>query len=150
VKRAAATATVFALACAPLATQLHAVPPVALTPAVQASYMLNCMGCHLPDGSGAAGKVPSLRETLVIFSASTAGRRYLVQVPGASRSPLSDLELAQVLSWMVRNLSARPVSRDFADFTAAEVARYRRAPLLDVRATRERLLQAAAARGRGN
>ena len=27
----------------------------ALTPRVQANYMLHCMGCHLADGSGATG-----------------------------------------------------------------------------------------------
>jgi hypothetical protein len=106
--------------------------------------MLNCMGCHLADGSGAAGKVPSVRDSLGILARSSAGRRYLVQVPGASQSPLSDLELAQLLSWMVRNLSAQPVPADFTDFTAAEVAGYRRFPLIDVRDTRARLLQAAA------
>src|SRR5438132_12490830 len=86
--------------------------PVVLTSAAQANYMLNCMGCHLPDGSGAAGKVPSVRESLVTLSSSAAGRRFLVQVPGASQSPLTDLELAQVLNWMVRNLSAPPVPAD--------------------------------------
>jgi len=119
---------------------------VALTPRVQANYMLHCMGCHLADGSGAIGKVPSVRDSLVILATSSAGRRYLVQVPGASRSQLSDLELAQVLSWMVRNLSAGPVPPRFTDFTAAEVARYRSSPLFEVRATRARLLQAFTAR----
>jgi hypothetical protein len=126
--------------------QLWAASQVVLTPPVEANYMLNCMGCHLPDGSGAAGKVPSVRESLVTLSTSSAGRRYLVQVPGASLSPLSDLELAQVLSWMVRNLSARTVPPDFRDFTAAEVAGYRRSPLVNVRETRARMLAAAAAR----
>ena len=135
--------SVFAAACSALAMQPLA-QPVVLTPTVQANYMLNCMGCHLADGSGAAGKVPSVRDSMVILSQSVAGRRYLVQVPGASQSPLSDLELAQVLSWMVRNLSTQTVPPDFMDFTAAEVAGYRRSPLVDVRDTRARLLQAAA------
>src|SRR2546429_9229170 len=101
--------------------------------------MLNCMGCHRPEGSGAAGKAPSVRESLVTLSSSAAGRRFLVQVPGASQSPLTDLELAQVLNWMVRNLSARAVPADFMDFTAAEVASYRRPPLVKVRETRPSL-----------
>jgi mono/diheme cytochrome c family protein len=108
--------------------------------------MLNCMGCHLADGSGASGKVPSMRESLVILSRSSAGRRYLAQVPGAAQSVLSDLELAQVLSWMVRNLSSTTVPRAFSDFTAAEVGAYRRSPLIEVRATRARLLQEGAGR----
>jgi len=143
--RGAVYAAVFAAACSALAMQPVA-QPVVLTPPVQANYMLNCMGCHLADGSGAAGKVPSVRDSLVILSRSSAGRRYLVQVPGASQSPLSDLELAQVLTWMVRNLSAQSVPPDFTDFTAAEVAGYRGSPLVDVRDTRARLLQAAADR----
>ena len=116
---------------------------VATTPAAQASYMLNCMGCHIADGSGAPGKVPSLRDSLVPLAMSAAGRRYLVRVPGVSQSPLSDEQIAQLLGWMVRNLSARPVPPGFADFTAAEVAGYRKSPLVNVRAMRARLLAAA-------
>ncbi len=107
--------------------------------------MLNCMGCHLPDGSGAKGKVPSLRESLALLSTSSPGRRYLVQVPGSSQSPLSNEELAQVLNWMVRNLSAQDAPRDFTDFTASEVASYRRRTLVNVRETRAQLLAGAGA-----
>ena len=142
-RRGAVCAAVLAAACAPGALQVAAAQAVVLTPPVQANYMLNCMGCHLADGSGAAGKVPSVRDSLVTLSGSSAGRRYLVQVPGASQSPLSDLELAQVLNWMARNLSARPVPSDFTDFTAAEVAAYRRFPLVNVRETRAQLLAPA-------
>jgi hypothetical protein len=146
VRRGVPCAAVLAVACSPVASQLWAVQPVVLTPPAQANYMLNCMGCHLADGSGAVGKVPSVRDSMVVLSRSSAGRRYLVQVPGASQSPLSDLELAQVLSWMVRNLSAQTVPPDFTDFTAAEVAGYRSSPLVNVRETRARLLAAAADR----
>src|SRR5438105_15186846 len=111
-----------------MAMPLWAEQPVVLTSAAQANYMLNCMGCHLPDGSGAAGKVPSVRDSLVTLSSSAAGRRFLVQVPGASQSPLTDLELAQVLNWMVRNISARAVPAVITYFTAAEDAIYRRTP----------------------
>ena len=113
--------------------------PPALTPKPQADYMLNCQGCHLPDGTGAAGKVPSLRTSLAPLVRSEAGRRYLVQVPGAAQSALADAELAQVLNWMVRSLSARPPPQ-FRAFTAQEVAAYRATPLVAVRATRARLL----------
>jgi hypothetical protein len=146
VKRAGLCLTVLVLCCAHGAARLWAAQPLRLTPPVQANYMLNCMGCHLADGSGAEGKVPSVRDSMAALSQSTAGRRYLVRVPGSAQSPLSDLELAQVLSWMVRNLSAPPVPSDFRDFTAAEIARYRRSPLVNVRATRARLLAAAADR----
>ena len=142
-KRAGLCLTVLVLCCAHGAARSWAAQPLRLTPPVQANYMLNCMGCHLPDGSGAAGKVPSVRESLLALSGSDAGRRYLVQVPGASQSPLSDLELAQVLTWMARNLSAQTVPPDFTDFTAAEVAAYRRSPLVNVRQTRARLVEAS-------
>jgi hypothetical protein len=112
----------------------------------QANYMLRCMGCHVADGSGSPGRVPSVRESLPVLSASAAGRAFLVQVPGAAQSPLSDLELAQVLNWMIRNLSDRPVSSDFRDFSAEEVARFRKTPLVDVRGTRAQLLAAPAGR----
>jgi hypothetical protein len=115
---------------------------VAFEPSV--NYMLQCMGCHTPDGSGAAGRVPSIRSTLLPFSAVTAGRQYLVQVPGASQSPLSNAELADLLNWMVENLSNEPRGVVFKRFTAAEVASYRRKTLVEVRATRERLLNATA------
>lgn len=112
----------------------------------QASYILHCSGCHVADGSGSAGRVPSVRDSLAALAASAAGRRFLVQVPGAAQSPLSDAELAQVLSWMVRSLSDRPVSPDFRDFSAEEVARYRKTPLTDVRGTRAQLLSPTADR----
>jgi hypothetical protein len=113
---------------------------VAYEPSV--NYQLQCMGCHTPDGSGAAGRVPSMRPTLLPFSAVAAGRQYLVQVPGASQSPLSDAELADLLNWMLENLSDGPRGFAFTHYTAAEVASYRRKPLVEVRATRERLLNA--------
>jgi mono/diheme cytochrome c family protein len=106
----------------------------------QSLYTLHCVGCHVADGTGARGKVPSVRDSLPSLSASLAGRRFLVQVPGAAQSPLSDLELAQVLSWMVRNLGAQPAAPGFRDFSAEEVALYRKTPLVDVAGTRARLL----------
>jgi len=113
---------------------------VAFEPSV--NYMLQCMGCHTPDGSGAAGRVPSIRSTLLPFSAVVAGRQFLVQVPGASQSTLSNAELAELINWMIENLSNGPRAVVFVRFTGAEVASYRRKPLVEVRATRERLLNA--------
>jgi hypothetical protein len=121
-----------------------AAPPAELTPVAQANYMLNCMGCHIADGSGAAGKVPSVRDSLVPLAVNPAGRRYLVQVPGSAQSRLSNLELAQVLNWMARNLSDQPLPGGFVEFTAPEVERYRKTPLVDVSAARARLLGATA------
>lgn len=106
----------------------------------QTNYMLHCMGCHTPDGSGEPGRVPSVKATLVPFALLPEGRRYIVQVPGAARSPLSDRDLAAVLNWMMHNLAAQG-RRTPALFTAAEVGRYRRTPLVEVRPMRARLLR---------
>jgi hypothetical protein len=116
------------------------------------------MGCHTPDGRGEPGHVPSVRNTLIPLAGTPAGRRFLVQVPGSAQSTLSDAELAEVLNWMVENLSAQPersggnpekrlrrdagqpAERQVAPFTAAEVARYRYKPLVAVAAERQRLI----------
>lgn len=124
------------------ALSIAAAPPCRAAPP-RIDYMLNCMGCHVADGSGAPGKVPSLRESLVPLASTAAGRRYLIEVPGSSQSPLSDAALARLLNWMVRNLSARPVPPDFVDFTAGEVARSRGTRLVNVAEARARLLGGA-------
>jgi hypothetical protein len=103
-------------------------------------YMLDCMGCHQADGAGVSGKVPDMRSTLVPLARTAAGRRYLVEVPGVAQAPLSDLELAQLVTWMVRHLSARTVPRSFKAFTPEEVAGYRETPLVEVVRIRRRLL----------
>jgi len=110
----------------------------------QTNYMLQCMGCHTPDGSGEPGRVPSIKETLVPFALTPAGRRFLIQVPGVSQSTLTDAELAELLNWMVRSLSVVK-SDHLAPFTEAEVAGYRRTPLVDVQGTRQRLLESSKA-----
>src|SRR5262249_3727729 len=103
------------------------------------NYMLQCMGCHTPDGSGTRGRIPSVKDTLVPLARSPEGRRFLIQVPGVSQSALSNGELAELVNWMISNLSVERTD-DFERFTAAEVGEYRRDPLVNVRATRERLL----------
>src|SRR6185437_14398471 len=118
---------------------LYASCPAAGAYEPRINYMLQCMGCHTPDGSGEPGRVPSVRDTLVAFAAAPDGRRFLVQVPGASQSTLSDAELAELLNWMIQNLDrARPApgsrSEPITSFTAAEVASYRRTPLVGVQA----------------
>ena len=104
------------------------------------NYMLHCMGCHTPDGRGEPGRVPSVRDTLVPLASKPAGRRFLIQVPGSAQSRLSDAELADVLNWMVDNLSAVPAKQPVARFTAAEVAAHRHTPLVAVKEERRRLI----------
>jgi len=110
------------------------------------NFQLHCMGCHLADGSGSPGRVPSLRRSLVLLSAFPSGRDYLIRVPGVAQSPLSDEETAALLNWMARNVSDLPPPRDFLEYSAAEIARSRSHPLAAVGAVRARLMRAA--RGR--
>lgn len=104
------------------------------------NYMLQCLGCHGPDGRGEPGRVPSLRSTLAPLSRSAAGRRYLLQVPGVALATLSDQDLALLLNWMLPTFGGAPAKQVRA-FTAAEVGRYRRSPLVEISATRARLMR---------
>jgi hypothetical protein len=109
------------------------------------NYALQCMGCHTPDGAGVADRVPSIRDTLLPFSGMADGRRFLVQVPGSAQSTLSNADLADLLNWMIRTLSREKPTESFVPFTEKEVAGYRAQTLVEVRATRERLLLRARA-----
>lgn len=117
----------------------------AYEPAV--NFQLHCMGCHLADGSGETGRVPSIRRSLVLFSTSLEGRDYVIRVPGVAQSPLSDEDTAALLNWMARNLSDLKLPTGFADYSAAEVKRLRAHPLAQVSVIRARLMSAAASKG---
>jgi hypothetical protein len=111
------------------------------------NFQLHCMGCHLADGSGQSGRVPSVRRSLVLFSASSEGREYVIRVPGVAQSPLSDEDTAALLNWMARNLSDLKVPADFADYSPAEIQRWRGRPFAKVKAIRARLMRNALATG---
>jgi len=105
------------------------------------NYMLQCQGCHLPDGSGTPGKVPALAGSMARFGAVPGGREFLVRVPGSAQSPLDDADLAELLNWMLRRFGPAEEAADFAPYSADEVARLRRAPLTDVDSVRRDLLE---------
>jgi len=129
-----ALALAFALACAASARTADAVGGPEL------DYMLQCQGCHLPDGSGSPGAVPSLHG-VGRFLRTSRGREYLIRVPGSSQSPLSDAALAELLDWIVVRFDPETAARGFQRFDAAEVARWRRPPLAEVDALRAALLR---------
>jgi len=124
---------------------LAALAPLVAVPAAAESarvlYMLHCQGCHLADGTGKPGAVPSLVGTLGRFPAVPGGRAYLVQVPGSAHSPLDDAELASVLNWMVARFALETDARAFPPYDAEEVATHRATPLVDVAAARAELLR---------
>ena len=112
-------------------------------------YILNCRGCHGPDGSGIVGAAPSFRGQVGKFLWVPGGREYLIRVPGTAQSELSDARVAALLNWIVREFSPDEVPADFAPYSAEEVSRHRRPPLSEVNNVRRELLQAIAAHGDG-
>ena len=83
--------------------------------------------CPILDGAGVlAGKVPPLANSLGYFTHLPAGREYVMRVPGASNSALSDQDLADVLNWVLTTMNRDALPRDFKPYTAAEVAAHRR------------------------
>lgn len=113
------------------------VQPVVADP--RADFLLHCGGCHLPDGSGAPPEVPTLRGELGWIAMSRDGRDYLVRVPGASQSPLSDEDLAAVVNWILFEFNADTIGDDFRPLSAREVNRARKRVLMDPRKYREAL-----------
>jgi mono/diheme cytochrome c family protein len=111
------------------------------------AWVLNCMGCHTADGRGIPGKVPPLRESLGHLVSLKDGREFVMRVPGASNSSLSDADLANVLNWVLGTMNAqsRPASLD--PYTADEVAAHRRPALTDVARVRARLVKELQANG---
>jgi hypothetical protein len=118
-----------------------ALPTVGYAYEPRVNYELQCMGCHLADGSGESGRVPSVRRTLVPFSMISEGREFVLRVPGVAQSPLTDAEVAAVLNWMARNLSDAPLSAGFRDYSAGEVRAVRGRPLAQVSEARHKLLE---------
>jgi mono/diheme cytochrome c family protein len=111
-------------------------------------YILYCMGCHGPQAEGVPGKVPPLAHTLGLYMKTPAGRNYVLRVPGAANSALSDSELAAVLNWLAVNYSPDESSSATPLFTAAEVAKLRHVPLVSVLAARREVIGTLAAAGK--
>jgi len=102
------------------------------------NYMLNCAGCHKPDGTGAVD-VPSLENQMAKFLSVPGGREFLVSVPGTAQSPLSDSDTANLLNWMLVKFSEAEMPKDFSPYTANDVSAYRTA-LVDVSKKRKLLI----------
>jgi mono/diheme cytochrome c family protein len=110
-------------------------------------YVMNCRGCHGEGAEGVPGKVPPLAHTLVQYMRSPAGRSYVLRVPGASNSMLSDAQLAAVLNWIAGNFGRDQLPDAAPAFSVQEVAATRRMPMVSVQATRREVLKELAASG---
>ena len=131
-----------ALACAlaVLACQLAQASPAQ-------DYMLHCMGCHGTEAQGVPGKIPPLANALSRFMRTAEGRNYVLRVPGAANSALSDRQLADVLNWLAVKFDANAAASNLAPFTSEEVSRLRHTPLVSVLAARSAVVRDLAATG---
>ncbi|MDB6090999.1 MAG: cytochrome c, class [Gammaproteobacteria bacterium] len=110
-------------------------------------YMLYCMGCHGAQAEGVPGKVPPLAHALGRYMRTPAGRNYVLRVPGAANSVLSDEQLAAVLNWLAQSFDADELSSAVPLFSAAEVTRLRHSPLASVLAARSAVVRDLATTG---
>ncbi|MCZ8408624.1 cytochrome c [Achromobacter dolens] len=141
----------------PAATQAVAGPLTAangvpgadtLRQAARADYVLQCAGCHRVDGRGSTPHgIPDFRNSVGAFTHLPAGREYLVRVPGAAYSQLSNAELANVLNWLLLTFSPAQLPADFTPYTESEVAAARPRRYDDVVPVRHGLARELAALG---
>jgi cytochrome c553 len=92
-------------------------------------WVLNCQGCHRVDGTGSAQTAPALAGAVAKFTNVPGGREYLGRVPGVATAPLSDVDLAELLNWMLWRFDRADLSASFRPYTPEEVRALRKHPL---------------------
>jgi mono/diheme cytochrome c family protein len=109
-------------------------------------YTLYCMGCHGTEAQGVPGKVPPLAGALGRFMRTPEGRNYVLRVPGAANSALTDAQLTAVLNWVSEQYRSADDPQP-APFKTEEVTALRHTPLADVLATRREVVRKLSADG---
>lgn len=103
----------------------------ALADRARFQWAMNCQGCHGPNGEGHPDRdVPTMVD-VAAFQKIPDGRKFLVRVPGVSRSPLNDEDLTYLLNWMVRTMGSSSQIDKRLEFSQEEVAALRQRPLVD-------------------
>lgn len=114
---------------------------VKATDPVQFDYMMNCQGCHLPNGEGFPKRqVPKVTGHLGKFLHVEGGREFLIRVPGSAQSDLDDARLTAVINWMLTTFSPNELPADFKPYDVEEVKTLRSEPLIDVKGVRAALI----------
>lgn len=110
------------------------------------SWMLQCQGCHRPEGGATEPGTPALAGHVATFLNVEGGREYLARVPGVATANLNDEKLAELLNWTLRHFDGGKIPADFRPYTAEEIGRLRRQPLrTEAKAVRADLLARYAA-----
>jgi len=107
------------------------------------NFELQCVGCHLSDGEGSPGNdTPRMKDFVGHFLKVEGGREFLVRVPGASQSALTDRQLADLLNWLLRadGMAGTSMPAQHVPYTEEEVATHRRNIILNLPETRARLI----------
>jgi mono/diheme cytochrome c family protein len=102
-------------------------------------YLLNCWGCHRPNGEGIPGTAPPLQGA-ADFLKVKGGRQYLIEVPGVSQSALNDAQVAEVMNWILRTFKKNQLPPDFNPYTTEEVKQLRAVRMLEITKTRDALV----------
>lgn len=94
------------------------------------NWMLNCQGCHKPNGEGLPDSgMPTLVGSVASFLDVPGGREYLGRVPGVINNTLSDEELAGLLNWLLVEFDPDAIPENFTPYSAEEVSAFRQNPL---------------------
>ncbi len=105
------------------------VPGVSNEALAHQHYMLQCQGCHRPDGTGTLATAPPMTGIVARFLEVPGGREYLARVPGVATAALTDAQLAELLNWTLYRFDAAHVPAGFKPYTASEMGALRRRPL---------------------
>lgn len=108
------------------------------------NYQLQCQGCHLAQGEGAPGDgVPRMTGFVGNFLKVEGGREFLIQVPGAALSALTNQQLAGLLNWMLEKdeIAAGSAPKNFTRYNEKEVAQHRGGMLQDLVGHRRALVE---------
>lgn len=106
------------------------------------NWMLECQGCHRPDGDGSLQTAPAMVGFVSTFLSVPGGREYLARVPGVATAPLPDDQLAELLNWTLQRFDAGHLPQDFRPYTSSEMAEWRQRPLrIEAAALRRQLIE---------
>ena len=93
-------------------------------------------------GDGRGGKdVPNFIGFVGNFLKTDKGREYLLRVPGSANSAVNDEKLAELMNWIILEFGEQSVPKDFRYYTAEEVGRIRKSPLMEVVEYRKAIIQ---------